>query len=133
MLTKSTSPRLPAGGCRNGFGANLRTRSRAKLLIDLVTSSRHSGVAACSTHGGEDDEDEGDFWSRKRAKRTSGGGAWRAYGREATDGQKGIPDLKVAGQHYNKLSNEEMAWLQVLGFCGTMAHKDDPHKKAFGL
>ena len=66
-------------------------------------------------HGG-DDEDEVDYRSRKRAKRTSGsGGTWRAYVREATHGQKGIHDLKVVGQLYNKLSTEVTARLQVSG------------------
>ena len=58
--------------------------------------------------GGDDDGDEVDYKSRKRAKRTSGG----AYVREATHGQKGLPDLKVVGQLYNRLSNDEMARLQ---------------------
>ena len=66
------------------------------------------------------------------AKRTSGGGgAWRAYVREAIHGQQGTLDLKVVGQLYNKLFNVEMPRLKVTGFFGTMAHK--PHKKALGL
>ena len=81
-------------------------------------------------HGGDDDEDEVDYRSRKRAKRTSdSGGAWRASVRQTTHGQKEIPDLKVGGQFYNKSSTEDMARLQLTGLSGKMAHKDNPHKK----
>ena len=97
------------------------------------TSDFFETFGSCGVQrGGDDDEDEADYRSRKRAKRTSGGGAWRAYVWKATHREEGLPDLKFVGQLYNKLSNDEMARLKVLGLCGTMAHKDDPHKKAFG-
>ena len=94
---------LPAGGYLKGFRANLHK------------GQRETSGSCGMHHGGDDDEDEVDDRSRKRAKRTSGGGGERrAYIREATHGQNGIPDLKVVGQLYNKLSNDEMARLQVL-------------------
>ena len=51
---------------------------------------------------------------------------------EAAHGQKRKHDLKVVGHLHKVLSNEDMARLQVMALSGTMAHKVDPHKKAFG-
>ena len=80
------------------------------------------GESCGMKRGGDDDGDEVDA-SHENVR---GQAAVLTIG-----SQKGLPDHKVVGELYNKLSNDEMARLQVLGICGTLAHKDDPHKKAF--
>ena len=97
------------------------------LLTALATSSRHLGVAAFSTVAmttrtksitGHENVPRGQAAAVVHGALT--------FGRLPTHGQKGVPDLKVVGQLYNKLSIEEMARFQVLRLCGTMAHKDGP-------
>ena len=68
---------------------------------------------------------------KKKKKNPGSGGAWRAFIREATLGQRGRPDLKDLSGAYHALHASELARLRQSGGAATAAAKAGG--RAFGL
>ena len=97
---------FPPPSCPDDPGRHCRVGVLAGLWVASLDEANHThdvhftqaAIRWTSERFRSEYEEKVDCRSRKRAKRTSGGSAWRAYVREVTLGQRGLPDLKVVGQ-----------------------------------